>query len=414
MRQAISGYSKNESVWSNKNFVYLLIASLFSSLGASMFLFTQAWYIITVLDMEAAVGIVMIGATLPQIILLFIGGVIADRKNKARLMFLSDLTRFILVLSLVLCLSFFSIVPIEVFIAYAVIFGILGAFFYPARDSIVPILVSRDHLIKANSMIQGTNQLSMIVGPLLCGVLILNFDFQLTFLMVSCALAIGTLAIYFIKVKITAKTSLAPNENVKNELIEGINYVKKSKILKGLLFISILINLIIMGPMVMGLPIFVNTILNGTAFDFSLMEGALSVGLLLGSIIMFLTNTTKNRGLITLSSLLLLSISYFFFSLTETLYMSLIMVFIVGSFIQITVLPVISIIQNQVSEEYLGRVMSLLTISAMGLTPISYGMTSIFLNMNLTIDEIMSFSSILLVIVSCLIFWKAKAIRSIQ
>lgn len=63
-----------------------------------MFLFTQSWYIVRVLNLEAAVGMVMIGSSIPQIMMLFIGGVIADRMNKTKLMFWSGMTRVILLL----------------------------------------------------------------------------------------------------------------------------------------------------------------------------------------------------------------------------------------------------------------------------------------------------------------------------
>jgi MFS transporter, DHA3 family, macrolide efflux protein len=412
MEESIQLQVKQDSIWKNKQFIYLLASSIFSSLGASMFLFTQSWYIVTILDLQAAVGFVMIGSTLPQIILLFIGGVIADRWDKTRLMFWSDLTRVILIFSLVVVLIAFSVIPISIFIIYAIAFGVLGAFFYPARDSIIPIITQDRNLTKANSLIQGTNQLSMLSGPLICGVLITIFNFQITFLIVAILLAAGTFPLYLMQEsKVNANKRGRP---LKKELMEGLEYIKNSSLLQGLILISVLINLIIVGPLFMGLPIFVNSILDGTAMTYSMIEATLSIGLLIGSIIMFIWNTNRHRGKIALYSLLSLSFSYFLFSQTSSLVSGLAAIFLVGGFIQITTLPVISIIQKQVPKEYLGRIMSLMTISSMGLTPISYGVTSMLLTFGLTIQEIMFWSSILLISVTMVIILSAKQIRGIH
>lgn len=399
----------------NKPFIFLLLSSIFSSLGASMFLFTQSWYIIKVLNFEAAVGAVMIGSSVPQIIFLFIGGVIADRWNKTMLMFWSDITRVILIFSIVLFLLFFPVIPIYLFIIYAVVFGILSAFFYPARDSLIPLIVEGEDLTKANSIIQATNQGSMIIGPLICGILITYMNYFSVFLIVMLVLAVGAISIWFIdrnRNYIVSRNKENLEQNIKKDLLAGIAYVRKSSVLQGLVIISILINLIVVGPLFMGLPIFVNSMLQGKAFEYSLIEGALSIGLLIGSIILFIVNIKMKRGKLTLISLICLAISYFLFSQTTIIWTSMLMILLVGMFVQTTVLPVVSIIQNNVSKEFLGRVMSLLSVSVMGLTPISYGVTSILLFYNWKIEQIMLYSSILFLLLTIIIYFKASNIRS--
>lgn len=421
MSELVKNQEKSQKIKSellrNKSFIFLLLSSIFSSLGASMFLFSQSWYIVRVLNLEAAVGLVMIGSSVPQIILLFLGGVIADRWNKTMLMFWSDMTRVILVSTLVIFLMFISAIPIFLFVIYAVIFGILSAFFYPARDSLIPIIVEEQDLTKANSIIQATNQGSLIVGPLICGLLIMHMNFLSVFSIVTLILAAGAISIYFIDRERSFKVGLNEKSNeqsIKRDLTEGIAYVRKSTILQGLVFISVLVNLVVVGPLFMGLPIFVNSVLRGTAFEYSLIEGTLSIGLLIGSIILFVVNFKMKRGKLTLVSLICLAVSYFLFSQTSIIWSSMAMILLVGVFVQSTILPVISIIQNNVAKKFLGRVMSLLSISAMGLTPISYGLTSLLLLYNFKIDQIMLYSSILFLILTITIYFKAKNIRSID
>ncbi|CAM4058005.1 hypothetical protein BAMA_00680 [Bacillus manliponensis] len=393
----------SSSLVRNKAFLLLLIATGFSSLGASMFIFTQTWYIVKDLNLGAAVGAVMISSSISQMLFLFIGGVVADHWNKSKVLLLSDLIRTILVSSIVLIFILFNKVPLVTFIIYAFLFGVLSAFFNPTRDSIIPLIVHSSQLARANSIIYTTNQLSVIIGPFVGGIIIGEFSYTIAFIFVASMLLLSTITVSMVNIQNDEKKNVKEMK-ISKEVREGIKYLRKSSVLSSLLFISIFVNFFIVGPLFIGLPIFVDTVLKGGAMHYSFLEGSLSVGVLVGSIIMVLLNIKKRRGKLVLMLLLCLSVSFLIFSKSTELWTSVIVLCVVGMLIQMTIIPVISIIQNFTEEEYMGRIMSLLTLSSMGLIPLSYGLTSLLLMWNVEILNIIFGCGISLLGLS-IVFW---------
>ncbi len=117
------------------------------------------------------VGYVLAAGTVPLVILLLVGGVVADRISRRRLMILSDTLRTGAELGLGLWVLV-SAPPLWGFIALAALMGIAQAFFNPALTGIVPQLLSEDLLQQGNAL----NGISMsggnVVGPAVAGVIV--------------------------------------------------------------------------------------------------------------------------------------------------------------------------------------------------------------------------------------------------
>ena len=155
----------------NRSFRALWLASTCSFLALSTYLFAEQWYILRVLKLDAYLGLVLMLTLLPRIFLMVVGGVIANRFKKSIILRYSSLLRFTFVLLLLSVYHFelLTIVPLAVF---AFSFGCIDAFFSPASASLLPLLVSKEDLTRANSILQTSNQMALFSGPLLGGVLL--------------------------------------------------------------------------------------------------------------------------------------------------------------------------------------------------------------------------------------------------
>ncbi len=71
-----------QSLFRNRTFLLLLIAGIFAVVGFSMFLTTTTWYVVTVLGSASSLGLVLIAATVPRLLMMTFGGVIADKYKK--------------------------------------------------------------------------------------------------------------------------------------------------------------------------------------------------------------------------------------------------------------------------------------------------------------------------------------------
>ncbi|WP_240339704.1 MFS transporter [Halobacillus ihumii] len=287
------------SLFKTKSFVKLWVASLFSSLSMSIFMFVQSWYVVQGLGLEAALGIVLISLSVPRIIFMMVGGVLSDRKDQARIMFWSDLSRASLACVLAILFVFAHPLPIWVLVINAIVFGILGGLFEPARDSILPTVVEPQMLTRANSVLQGTMQTALFAGPLLAGVILGIAGYGALFLLIGGLLVLGSLCVVSVntdkaKKEITEQFNKRPGFWV--QLKEGFAYLWSSKLLRALFIIAIVVNFFLSGPLFMGLPIFVEGVLDGDALDYSYVQGGLTFGMILGSVIMGIINLRRKRG----------------------------------------------------------------------------------------------------------------------
>lgn len=81
----------------NKKFMFLLGAELFSVLGYSMFLLTISWYVVDQLKQPQYMGLLLAVASLSRMFTMIVGGVMADRIQKSKILFSTGIAKTILI-----------------------------------------------------------------------------------------------------------------------------------------------------------------------------------------------------------------------------------------------------------------------------------------------------------------------------
>jgi MFS family permease len=409
---------KASSILFESKFLLLWLTLLASSLSVSFFLFTTNWYVVDYLELEKMLGLVFFASALPRLLFMLIGGAIADRMSKPWIMFISDVSKGLLLIGVV-ALLIFDVLSIWLLIALAFIFGILDAFFWPASGSMLPTLVKKDQLTRANSMIDMTKQSSTIIGPLLATLLLGSGGYATVFAFTALLLLAAGAIDIIIKNKTNHQDNeLEPSSNKKTSMFqsikEGFLYVKQSTFLMSLMSATILLNLFFVGPFTVGMPLFAKNVLSGTETTYSILYGALAAGMLVGSLCIGMLNIRRKRGLISVLSIMCLALFFLLLSLSNTLWVSLPIVVLMGAAIACANVPLAAVIQHYTENEYLGRVMSLVSFSSMGLVPLSYLFTSTLLSFNILIETIMLVSSSILCCITFFIIVKAKSLREVD
>ncbi|OZM56672.1 MFS transporter [Lottiidibacillus patelloidae] len=401
------------SIFKNKNFLLLWGAALLSSFGISFFLFSQSWYVVQVLNLEASLGLIFIASSIPRLLFMVISGTIADRYSKTKIMFISDFSRSVLLIGLV-AWFFFGEITLWTFVVIAFFFGILDAFFWAASGAILPTIIKSENLTRGNSIIQMTSQSSFIVAPMIAGLIIAFGNYEVVFGTTAVMLFIASILISFMKVSKASAKNETEGQSFWETFKEGISYVKNSRLLTLVILTTVFMNLFIVGPMTMGLPLFVKNILQGDALAFSLLEAGLAVGMLVGSIVVAVLNLSRKRGLIGLTLLIIGGMLFIGVSFTTQLWVSMIILGLFGACLSGSNIPTVSAIQSVIEEKVLGRVMGLISLASMGLIPVSFAITSFVLSLGISIHIIMAVGAALVVVYSTFVLISFKELRELN
>ncbi|HDX9653006.1 macrolide transporter [Bacillus wiedmannii] len=392
----------------NTNFLFLWAATLFSSFALAFFTFSQTWYIAKTLNLEASLGVVFVALSVPRLIFMIIGGAVADKFPKKNIMFYSNIIRAILVATI---LTWFIVgdVTLYTFALFALFFGLADAFFWSADGSILPELVEKSRLTQANSLTQMTNQASVILGPVLGGILIKFTNYETIFSITILLLIIAAILVQ--KIQFTMPEQQNTDKGMFTSIKEGILYVKESPFLSTFLICSAFLNLFLIGPMQVGFPLFVKNVLHGDSLQFSYLEASVGGGMAIGAVIVGLKNINRRRGLFCIIMMLLSGVFFLSINFSTVLWQALLAGMFYGITIAMAIVPLMAMIQSTVKEEMMGRVMSLLMLSSMGFIPLSYAFTSIALAIGIPIVTIMKSGAIAVIVFVLFVAIRVPVVR---
>ena len=291
-----------------------------------------------------------------------------------------------LVLALIPILFFFDIKSIWIIVLIAFFHNAFGLPMVPAFNAYLPTQIAKDDLLKANSIVNISWQTAVLIGPIIAAQLLTVYDVENLFLF--------CLIFYFTAALIT---SFAPKDEVKKEEVnfykiliktkEGLLYLKEHGTFAFIILLTLLSNLFVMGPAIVGIPILVKLYLGGTASDFALVEAFVGLGMLIGTATVYKVGHRFNHGTLFLLGLFIDGASFCFYYFIETLNQLNFLSFIHGVGIPFLIISRVSIMQKNIPEKLLGRIFAIISVSILSMTAVSSGIIG-FLTEFMTIHEI--------------------------
>ncbi|RDI42238.1 MFS transporter [Falsibacillus pallidus] len=397
-----------QNLFRNAKFLLIWITSIFSGLSISIYILCEQWYVVKSLNAPASLGYILTATTVPRVLFMALGGVLADYANRAKVVFVSLFVRA-LILILMAYLVWQHSLTFWALLACAFTFGSIDAFFWPSRDSILPSIVHQQHLTRANSIIQTTNQISTLLGPMAGALLLTAFSFKWVFLILAASLAVGSMIIR--KLKDTRSHEVKSQNNVLRNLKEGLVYVKASPLLLTFMITFIIVNLFFIGPLMLSIPILVDERFGGKAVELSIIQSGFAAGMLAGALLMGLLNVRRARGKLVICLILLEGAGMLSVNVSSRLWVAAVVMFLIGICIAGINIMVASMIQEQTDPSKMGRVMSLTSTVSMGFIPLSYAGVSAFLSAGIQIEKLLVVGGFVLAAFSLLLIWKGRALR---
>ncbi|PYZ91959.1 MFS transporter [Salipaludibacillus keqinensis] len=393
------------SLLRNRSFMLVWMSGLTVMLGFSMFFLSVSWFIVDVLNRPAVLGVVLMSVAIPRVIMMIYGGILADKIRKSLIMFVTNFLQGLVMITMII-LFLNDWLDVSTLIVIALVFGFLDAFFFPAVSSMIPIIVRDEQLQRANSLFQGSTEMMFIIGPLVAGILLTIGDYTLTFSVAAILIFISTVLVFppLIQDPVPKKREGSPS--ALDDLKEGLAYVRQSHVHRTGTLSIVIINLFMIGPLIISFPILVDA-LGGRPLELSLLEGGLSAGTFLASVLLVIWNMKKKRGRFVFGSLIVSFSFFIMFSLLETLPLLILLAALTGFVAMFVYLPTITIVQERTDKDKLGRVMSIITLAASGFEPVAFGLISFLVAAALPIQTILTIAgsvglllSIVLVVMS--------------
>jgi DHA3 family macrolide efflux protein-like MFS transporter len=351
----------------------LLAAGFISTAGDSLHQVAIMWLIYELTGSSLATGLVGMAQYLPAVLISVFAGAAVDRMSRKRVMIVSDGARVVLVAliptlyllghmsGLLLCLLAFSI-------------AVFTTFFYPARESVVPMIVAPGELTQAGSALQGSYAAAYFAGPLLAAAILPWAKISGLFYADAITYAVSLSFILFLRPRpIPSEAQDAAAHSVKS----GLRYAKESGLIRGLLLITAVDNLFIMGPAMVGAPLYVRLHLGLGARAYAAAEAAFALGMIAGSVLVHRIGPKLPRGRMLLMAIIWDGLTFVPFLFTNTLTPVMIAWFVHSLGVPFIIVPRTTLIQTEVPPHFQGRVFSLVYLTVVGLSAISSGLTGV-------------------------------------
>lgn len=254
----------------------------------------------------------------------------------------------------------------------------MNAFFFPAQTSIVPKLVEKEQLQAGNALIQGTAQMSLLVGPILAGILISWLDSGATHSSSGIAFALGFDSLSFLaSITMLSLMRFEPvdshaekaDSGVLASIREGLLYVWNEATLKTVFPIVMGLNILINGPFAVGIPVISRTRFPEGAVAFGLILSLFGGGALLGTVLAGILPKLPKKliGTISLSVISVMGIGLAEIGVAPTMYTAAAAALVMGTANGYANIMLITWLQQKVAPEMTGRIMSLVMFAAIGL-----------------------------------------------
>lgn len=272
----------------SRDFTLMAAGQIISLFGNAVLRFALPLYLLNQTGSSALYGLTAACALLPAILLLPVGGIIADRVNKRNVMVVLDFFTALLTAGTALLLDTGN-TAVVVTAAMMILYGVAGAY-QPSVQASVPVLAAPEQLAAANAVINTVSSLSSLLGPALGGILYSAFGlYSVLSVCAACFLASAVMEL-FIRIPFEKQEHRGTVfSTVKEDLSESIHFIwKKNRIIGRVLAAACGLNLFLSAMITVGLPYFVTVVLELPAAQasrfYGLAEGILAVGGLAGGI----------------------------------------------------------------------------------------------------------------------------------
>jgi MFS family permease len=332
----------------------LLLTGLFlSNFGMQMLSVAVSWDLYLQTRSALVLGNVGLVQVAPFILFALIAGHVADRYDRRRTMMLTQL--LFLAASITLTLGSHSVAIIYACL-FVTAFG--RAFQWPARQALLPHVVTAETLSNAITWNSSVQEISSVSGPAVAGILLATAGSRSVYFIQTACACLTLLC--FMGLRYRSKPVVDAPAPTAKSLLEGMHFVRDNKLI--LAAISLDLFAVLFGGATALLPIYAADILHAGASGLGWLRAAPSVGSVTMALVMAHSPKIRSAGKVLLWAVAGFGAATIVFGVSRWLPLSLAMLVFVGAFDNISVVLRQSLIQTRTPDYVRGRVLAFSSI----------------------------------------------------
>ncbi|KAF0195757.1 MAG: hypothetical protein FD169_1245 [Bacillota bacterium] len=327
---------------------------------------SQAWLVLEMTGSPFLLGLVGAMQFVPVLILSLFAGVVADRVSKRKLVMYMQLTLGVQAFILA-ALVYTGRAQYWHVLVLAMLQGICTAFDTPTRQSFIVEMVGKEHLMNAIALNSAIFNGARIIGPALGGFAMDAFGPALAFFLngVSYLFVVG--ALFFVKVQET--TSKNKERHFKQEILEGLKFVKDTPAVRETLSLVGVIGMFALNLSIL-VPVLARDVLRQSASGYGLLMSLMGAGALLGAATLAWFSHHGPKRQLLYGGAIALTVIQLALALPHAYWSAAVLLFLLG-WAQITYSATAnSSLQVNAPNHLRGRVMSIYSLLNGGVTPV--------------------------------------------
>jgi len=347
-----------------RDFRLLWIGACTSSIGTWMQIVAQSWLVLEISKSPRMLGLDAFLGNIPIFLFSLVGGVVADRVSRRRLLLASQWVQLTCAFTLAALIAT-GVVRIWHILTLSFIVGTAQSFGGPAYLALIPTLVEKEDLPNAIALNTIQFNLARVIGPVLGGIALTKFGAVWCFSLNGVSFIAVIISLMLLHMTFKPQPSGA---SILSDMKQGFFFIRKQGAMEALIVLAFLMTALAI-PMITFLPVFAKDIFHGGPSTFTTLLVFSGLGAIAGALLMAAMGNVRKKGRIALLMLIGMGGGMAGFALSKNLALSCILLFLSGVALMSAFTMISSLVQLITSHEMRGRVMSVYNVAFRGGMP---------------------------------------------
>jgi len=347
-----------------RDFRLMWIGACTSSIGTWMQIVAQGWLIYRLSHSAFLLALDQFLGGIPIFLFSLIGGVVADRVERRRILLGSQYVQMASA-SLLTILVYTGYVHVWHILCLSFVSGFAQAFGGPAYQALIPTLVEKEDMPNAIALNSIQFNVAVMVGPALAGQALAKLGEPSCFGLNALSFLAPIISLSLITARFLPQKT---TESMFTSLKEGIKFIRDQHSMEALIILAFCMTGLSM-PMRTYIPVFVKDIFHRGPETYGNLLALMGVGSICGSLGIAGMGNIQRKGRIALAALMSLGVGIFGFALSQSLPLSGVMLVLAGASMMAVFANVNSLVQLITTNEMRGRVMSVYNFAFRGGMP---------------------------------------------